>query len=178
MPMLTNFTIGNTPPSATAANTSTGIAILAPDNGINLLTLWDNVAPGSTFTVTVGRNASQITGNSETGIAIGDASGKIETWAYNPESGPNPGAIDCWNSYTSYNSTPATVVFNQLWQFLRVVYNGTSFLFYAGNDLNSLVLFETLSATAFLSTPTNVGFFANGDSVALSATYFHYLHTA
>jgi hypothetical protein len=177
-PKLTNFAWGNQPAGATAADTSTGLALYTPPNGRGEddAAIWDNGAyPSTPFTVVVGVSITQVTNSTPSfGVNIGDGSGKIVGLRLF-----NSGGLENIQvghlTYTAFGSQVFNVGANNI-RFLAIEDDGTNFSFYIGGDLNALVKVYQESRTAYLSNPSQLGVSVNSPSGSFgtAATIFDY----
>lgn len=177
IPLLANFTVANTISGSTQADTSTGLALVDATSALQMHALADSAAVGSTATVTCGMNPSSTGASTFYGIYFEDASGKIVSFGGNVSA--NFGGLQItWSNFTSGASTVVNntgIVYPKL---LRVAYNGSTFVCLGGTDLNSMIELFSVSATAFISTPTSCGIFQCPNGAVCATVFFHYLHTA
>jgi hypothetical protein len=174
VPLQASFTAAATPTGSTFTNGQTGLVLFTPSAGSVLTLQADayNTAPGTTFTVIIEADNSASTGNTGAGIYVRDAAGKIVTFGTD-QSGAASANINYWTSYASFSSNILGVnATQQNWFELKL--SGGNFLFYSGRNIGSMVLRDTLSATAFIGTPTSVGIYQFGynDQSATTFTYW------
>jgi len=182
-PKLASFTIANTPPSGTAADTSTGIVLKAPSTSgsYNAYLLWDNTAvSGSTFTVQMGVYINKLNGNlGAVALCVGDATGKFILGQFTFSGGTyQMQANNMANSATSYNSDGTNISVAVTTWFMQIHWDGTNYYYYAGTDLNNMLLYNTTSASAFIRAPTKIGLAMIPYTSLTAATFFHYLRGA
>jgi len=178
-PLMADFTVANTPTGCTHVDGLTGIAMYSANNGLTVHALLDNNAPGATFDIRCAFKSMCLFNNSAIGLYVVDGSGKLATW------GPDPqamlGTLDHWNSYTSFNGNPfnySGAYTMSLPECVGITYDGTNFRYYVGPDPSAMVLAYTQLATTFLGTPVGVGIFQFGYNQDITASFYHYTHTA
>lgn len=177
-PKLAIFTVGNQPTGSAFSDTSTGLKLsCAAPPSLCLQALVDNTTPASgAFVITCGFNSTQSAGsNNLAGLFVEDSTGKIVDFGNfeNTYIG-----VHYWNNYNSYNAGSANEAVSRV-NFLQIQYTGTQFIFSYGTDLNALLVYDTISSTAFLSgPPTKVGLCNYLDTGAISSVFFHYSNVA
>ena len=190
-PKLANFTWGNQPSGATAADTSTGLVMVEPpQTGDNAQILWDNNAypgspsPSNPFVAILGFHQSAfLKAFQRAGLIIGDGSGKLIDVEIGNDNSYYYYVLNYWSSINSISSQPKVVPYyppGGAGIFVMIKDDGTNLYFGIGNDLNNIQVVTTLSRTAFLSAgPTKIGLMEDwyddtGFGVPLATTYFHY----
>lgn len=187
-PQLSEFTWGNQPTGTTAADTSTGLAMLEPSqsDSDNWAQLWQNAPyPPSPVSFIIGTNATLGLVSQQYyqyGIIIGDDSGKFVSLEIDVDINNKYNlAISHWTNPSSFNVDSYTTMLSSYpnFPFLAIEDDGTNFTFYAGADRNSLIKVYSESRTSFLSTPSKIGLGIDATDYAksglpLAATFFDY----
>jgi hypothetical protein len=184
-PKLANFTWVNQPTGAAAADTNTGLAMYSPAHGGDDLTSleWSGTFPSPPYSVTIGVLPTLMGNYLSAALWIGDGSGKSVNFGIifdgSGGSGPRP------YIYNFSGNGGTGSVFDLGYptpyiHFLQVQDDGTNFTLLAGEDLNSLVKIYSVSRTAFLSAPSELGISLNPNSSTydVSATFFHFSVTS
>jgi hypothetical protein len=184
-PKLANFTWVNQPTGATAGDSNTGLAMYSPAHGGDDLTSlqWNGTFPSSPYSVTIGVLPTLMGQYLSASIWIGDGSGKNVNFGIIFDPGGGNGTRPY--IYNFSGNVGSSAVFDLGYpdpniRFLQVQDNGTNFTLLAGADLNSLVKLYTVSRTAFLSAPSELGIAINPNSSTydVSATFFHFAVTS
>ena len=189
-PTAANFVWGNQPAGTTATDTSTGLAMFEPpQSGDNVVSFWDingyPTSPSSAapFVATLGFRGSMFrTAYQRVGLVIGDNTGKLIDVELGNDNGSYYYVINYWSSNTSMQNYSVHAYYPPAGEgiFVRIKDDGTNLQFGIGNDLNAIVMVDTVSRTAFLTSgPNKIGLFEdwpdnNHFGAPLGATFFHY----
>jgi len=179
-PLLSNFTQLNNPTGSTSTQLTNGVQLTAISNSGNFnANAWSQAVPTAPYTkwMRLSFSGSPNIQYCNTGMFIGDGTGKLVSWTYFAGGGSGAGemAYELYNSITSRNSfvdnLPQSIVLPPL---LGIHDDGTNFNFMLSYD--GLTSFTTYSASrsAWLSTPTLIGFYANGYSQPIQANFIHW----